>query len=281
MILLHGDPCYGGCDLALGDGERLGVDLIIHLAHTPLKPGGGDKVVFMDAYDEVTPSKTLLEKALELSRGRVMGLVSSIQYTHLLPLLKDYIEDGGGRCLIGQPSHKYMRRGQILGCDVSAAKNIMDKVDGFLVLGGGSFHGLGVALWTGKETWVIDPYRDSPINLSSLAKKTLALIAARIEKAKEAQVWGVIMGLREGQMRWRETSYIINRLERMGRRVVKIALRELSPERLRYYPSIEAFVQTLCPRLSIDDIGGFNTPVLSPDQFKIMVGEMGFEEVYP
>lgn len=167
-----------------------------------------------------------------------------------------------------------------MGCDISAAKNLSGKVDGFLVMGGGRFHGLGVALGTGKKTWAVDPYRDELIDISSLAKKTLALIAAKIEAAKTAQTWGIILGLKEGQMRFKEALYIAEELKRRRRRVVKIALRDLSPERLRYYPWIEGFVQTLCPRISID-IGSFDAPVLSPDQFKIMIGEKRFEEVYP
>jgi 2-(3-amino-3-carboxypropyl)histidine synthase len=281
-ILLHGDPCYGSCDLAQGEGERLKVDIILHIAHTPLREGEArDKTIFIDAYDEINISRDLLEKVLELSQGRVMGLVSSIQYINLLPIIREYIEAAGGRALIGHSRSKHMREGQILGCDVSAARSLLENVNGFLVVGGGTFHGLGVALGTGKKTWILDPSRDELIDLSPLAKKTLALVAARIEDAKDAQVWGVIIGLKEGQMRLEEAFHIAEELKRRRRKVVKIALGEISPERLRYYPWIGAYVQTLCPRISLDDIGNFDIPVLSPDQFKIMTGEKRFEEVYP
>jgi 2-(3-amino-3-carboxypropyl)histidine synthase len=36
LPIISADPCYGACDLATAEAERLGIDLIIHFGHAKL-----------------------------------------------------------------------------------------------------------------------------------------------------------------------------------------------------------------------------------------------------
>ena len=47
-----------------------------------------------------------------------------------------------------------------------------------------------------------------------------------------------------------------------GRKVVQLAMRDVTPDKLAPYRDIQAFVQTACPRISIDGFN-FDRPVLS------------------
>ena len=73
-----------------------------------------------------------------------VGLVTTVQHKHELKKIKELIEKTGKKTVIG---------GQILGCDVNAAKKIKSKVDAFLYIGSGEFHPLGVALETNKKVF--------------------------------------------------------------------------------------------------------------------------------
>ncbi|MFQ5710188.1 MAG: diphthamide biosynthesis enzyme Dph2 [Candidatus Geothermarchaeales archaeon] len=280
--ILHGESCFGACDLACVDAGYLGVDLVIHLGHTPLPgQGKGENLVFLDVYDEVNFEESLLSEILALTEGRTLGLAASTQYLGLLRRLRKTLEANHRRVMVGLPISKGLQPGQILGCDVSAAKNIASGVDGFLVVGGGVFHGLGVALWTGTETWVADPYRDALVDVSTMARKKLRLIAAKIDEANGAETFGVILGIKEGQRNLRQFSRMTEELRGMGKTVIELAMREVEPEKLRYYGWIDCFFQTLCPRISIDEIERYEAPMLSYEQFLIARGEKRFEEVYP
>ena len=68
------------------------------------------------------------------------------------------------------------------------------------------------------------------------------------------------------------------RLEMNGRKVVQLAMRDITPDRLAPYIDIEAFVQTACPRISIDGFT-FDRPVLSIPQADALVGLMEGREM--
>jgi 2-(3-amino-3-carboxypropyl)histidine synthase len=55
-----------------------------------------------------------------------------------------------------------------------------------------------------------------------------------------------------------------------GRTVVRLAMRDVTPDRLAPYRDIDAFVQTACPRISIDGFS-FDRPVLSIPQADALV----------
>ena len=42
---------------------------------------------------------------------------------------------------------------------------------------------------------------------------------------------------------------------------------------------VDAFVNTACPRLAIDEVGRFNAPMLTPQEFEIVLGEKEWEDI--
>ncbi len=55
------------------------------------------------------------------------------------------------------------------------------------------------------------------------------------------------------------------------------ALREVTPEALMQFPTVEVFVNTACPRISLDDASKFLKPVLTLDEISVVLGEMSWE----
>jgi 2-(3-amino-3-carboxypropyl)histidine synthase len=45
------------------------------------------------------------------------------------------------------------------------------------------------------------------------------------------------------------------------------------------FPTIDAYVNTACPRLSLDDASRFRKPVLTPNEALVVAGELTWEEL--
>lgn len=87
------------------------------------------------------------------------------------------------------------------------------------------------------------------------------------EAALEAPVWGVILGTLGRQGSHKQLQAITRQLGSSDAPIpyVPILLSELSPAKLALFdPHISVFVQTSCPRLSIDWGYAFSRPLLSP-----------------
>ena len=94
-------------------------------------------------------------------------------------------------------------------------------------------------------------------------------------KAQDAKTIGIIIGLKEGQFSKIKALEIKKMLEDQGKRIMLIAMTEITDERLLSYQDVDAFVQVACPRIGTDN--HFHKPVLSVPQaislIKILKGE--------
>ena len=71
---------------------------------------------------------------------------------------------------------------------------------------------------------------------------------------------------------------IKEKLESFGKNVQLIALREITSERLDALTDIEAFIQTGCPRISVDGYT-FSKPVLSVPQTDALINLLSGKEI--
>jgi 2-(3-amino-3-carboxypropyl)histidine synthase len=58
-----------------------------------------------------------------------------------------------------------------------------------------------------------------------------------------------------------------------------LAAKEFTPETLLEFPSIDAYVNTACPRISLDVPGKFSKPVLTVNEFMVTIGESTWEDM--
>lgn len=265
------DSCYGGCDVALDEAERLNVDLIVHFGHTPFIKGDvGVNVLYIPVFSDL-PIDGAVRSAINLLRGySVVGVLSTVQHVHRLGEVCGLLEEAGFRVVVGGRCGRCFFDGQVLGCDVCSALSILDEVDVFLVVSGGDFHGLGVALSTGKPVIVADPYRGEARDISRLVKRTLSLRWASIMKARDAEVFGIVVGVKPGQARVDVALRVRDLILSCGRKCYLFAGREISPE--AFYPYIDrvdVFVIVACPRIVIDDAHRFRKPIITVGELKI------------
>lgn len=276
--IVSADPCYGACDLATAEAESLGVDLIIHYGHSKLLKYERVPTIYVEARATVNVNEAV-EKALPmLEKWHKIGLATTVQHVQTLDGVRETLLQAGKTVVIGDAG-RLNHPGQVIGCDYSNAKSIAKDVEAFLFIGGGRFHALGVALSTLKPTIVADPYEKRAYSVDKGADKIVKQRWASIEEAKKAKILAVLVGLKPGQKRLEEALHVKQKLEGNGKTACLLAVKEITPEVLMEFPTVDAYVNTACPRVSLDDASKFQKPVLTVNEALVVVGELSWEEL--
>jgi 2-(3-amino-3-carboxypropyl)histidine synthase len=101
---------------------------------------------------------------------------------------------------------------------------------------------------------------------------------ASIAKAQEARNFGIILGEKPGQRRKRLALNVKDALKKHGKKGYLICLDEINPELLVPFRKLDAFVNTACPRITIDDAQRFPKPIITPIELEIVLGERSWED---
>jgi len=278
VAIVSADPCYGACDLATLDAESLDVDLIVHYGHSEMMKQERVQTLYIEARATIS-IKGAVKKAIRLLEDYTsIGLTTTVQHVHMLNEARELLLKAGKTVAIGDVGQsKYT--GQVIGCDFSNAQSISKDVEAFLFLGGGRFHAIGVELTTGKPTIIADPYEKRAYSIHDEVLRLLKKRWASISKAKEAETFGVLIGLKTGQKKVRKALEMKERLEKNGKKATLLAVREITPSVLMQFFDIDAHVNTACPRISLDDTLSFRIPVLTFNETLVMLGEKSWEEL--
>jgi 2-(3-amino-3-carboxypropyl)histidine synthase len=278
LPIVSADPCYGACDVATAEAESLGVDLIIHFGHAKLVKHEQVPTVYVEARATVTVDEAIEQAIPLLSKWSKIGLATTVQHEQALDHAREILVRAGKTVVIGDAG-RINYSGQVSGCDYSNVKSIANDVEAFLFIGGGQFHALGIALTTSKPTVIADPYEKRAYSIDAEAQKILKRRWACIEEAAHAKTFGVLVGLKPGQKRLDEALKIKEIVEKNGKTACLFAIKEILSEELREFPTVDAFVNTACPRLSIDDASKFPKPVLTVNEFMVVSGEFSWENL--
>ncbi len=278
IALISGDPCYGACDIAVNEAQSLGVDLVVHFGHAKLVKHEQVPTIYVEARASVNIVEAV-EKALQLlQQYSKIGLATSVQHLQTLNEARELLVRAGKTVIIGD-ARRLGYAGQVIGCDYSNVKSIIDEVEAYLFVGGGMFHALGIALSTSKPTIIADPYDNRAFSVDVDAQKLLKQHWACIEEAKNAKIFGIIVGLKPGQKHLEDALRVKEIVEKQGKTAYLLATREVIPETLLAFPTIGAYVNTACPRISLDAPGKFSKPVLTVNEFMVASGESSWDSM--
>lgn len=269
--LVSADPSFGACDV-----PDMPVDLIVHLGHAPMPHLRYHRVFFYDLPSPPIESLAFVDAAEPLLPKRV-GLLTTTQFRTWLPAIKDHLEKKGHEVHIGEPDRRVAYAGQLLGCDYHTATVVAGNVDGYLYVGTGDFHPLGVAILVDKPVVVADPERKTARDLKEVKDRVLRQRHAAIARAKDAQVFGIIVSKKIGQLRMDLANDLKALAEKHGRQAHMFLMDLVSPEFLEGY-RVDAWVNTACPRIAIEDILQYKQPILTPQEFEIVLGERKWED---
>lgn len=274
-VYVIGDTSWGSCDLNLHAVETLGVDMLFNIGHTIAMEKFGEKVVLIDAFDDVDFSKIATRCAIELKKNfNKISLVTNSQYLPSVQKVKKIFESHGYEAIIGR-GKGHLNDAQVFGCEFYPAYDSKNDVDAYIFLGQSMFHSASIAIVTQKPTFMMDPYFNEYSQINDFAQKLEKKAVLSVLKAQDANTIGIIIGLKEGQFAKIKALEIKKMLEGLGKRILLIAMTEITDERLLPYQDVDAFVQVACPRIGTDN--HFHKPVLSAPQamslIKLLRGE--------
>ncbi len=270
-VTLCADPTFGACDI-----REMPVDMVVHIGHAPIPDLHYRNVFFFD--DPLPPPDSLVfvEKALPLL-GKKVGLLTATQFRSWLPAVKERLEREGHQVFIGKKSGRIAYDGQLIGCDYTVARSVEKDVDCFLFFGSGKFHPLAVALLTTKPVVVADYERGEARRLDKERDRALRQRHGAIAKAQSAQVFGIIVSTKMGQNRMGLAKGLLEKARKHGKAARILVMDNVSQDALEGY-RVDAWVNTACPRIVIEDHALFKKPMLTPQEFEIVLGERAWEE---
>ena len=264
---LLADTTWGTCDLNSIGAKILNTEILFNIGHTNRIEIFEKNVIMIDAFDDISFDK-VTKKCIELVRGKTISLITDSQHLHRIESVKKMLEENGVDVKIGKGKGQ-LNDGQVFGCEFYPATETMDKVDANVFLGQSNFHAAGVALATNRPTFILDPYFNEIQDITEFARKLQKKATLVIYKAVEAETFGVIVGLKEGQLSKLTALKFKKELENLGKTVHLIALTEITNERLRNLKDIDAYIQVACPRISTDM--KFDKPLLSTPQATALI----------
>ena len=269
------DTTWGTCDLNSNGAKVLGAEILFNIGHTINMPNFEKNVFMIDAFDDVSFDSVAV-KCAEMLRGKTVSLVTDSQHLNQVESVKAILEERGVHVKIGKGKGQ-LNDGQVFGCEFYPAMEIRDQVDANVFMGQSNFHASGLALSTNKPTYVLDPYFNEVRDVTEFAQMLQRKATLSIYKAAEAKTFGVIVGLKEGQISKTFALKFKRELEKEGKTVQLFALTDITNERLRNLKGIDAFIQVACPRISTDN--QFDKPVLSTPQANALLKILRHESI--
>lgn len=269
------DTTWGTCDLNSNGAKVLGAEVLFNIGHSINIETFDGNVVMIDAFDDITFDK-VSRKCIEILKGKTVSLITDSQHLNQIDAVKEILTQGKIKVLIGKGKGQ-LNDGQVFGCEFYPATETAPVVDANVFLGQSNFHAAGIALATNKPTYILDPYFNEVREVSEFAQKLQKKATLAIYKAAEAKTFGIIVGLKEGQLSKTFALKFKRELEKEGKEVQLFALTDITNERLMNLKGIDAFIQVACPRISTDN--QFDKPVLSTPQANALLKVLRNESI--
>lgn len=272
-VTIIGCPCYGACDLYDYHGLA---DALVHFGHSPIPSQGDDRnVLYIESRSDAKISDSVMDHLSGLPS--TVGILATIQYLDLIPRMVALLESTGRKALVGKGDSRICYPGQVLGCNCSAAEAVIDDVEAFLFLGEGDFHPLAAAFGVQKDVFVLNPVTGEVRNMADTRDRILRRRFAAIQGGRDAESYLVIVCTKVGQKRMAEADEAVRKIRAHGKRAFKAVMEEVTPASLMAY-RVDAYVNTACPRIAMDDSARYDRPMLTLPELDIALGERTWDE---
>jgi len=271
------DPCFGACDLKQNEAKRMGCDAILHLGHTEFVEKTTIPVVYSPLKYELGENfereMRILKEYLIDEKIKEICLTTTAQFLHYLPQIKTEIEKGKEKIKVFIEKGKRTENGQVLGCNYSSAQT---KANTIIYFGDGLFHPLGIHFATGKKVIIANPLELSARTLEEEKNNFLKRRILLIERAKEAKSYAILVSTKEGQNRMDTAEQIKKELEKKGKSA-RIYTMDFISDTALLGINAEAFINTACPRISIDDYLQYKKPIINYPEVEYLLGKKSYE----
>ena len=268
-------PCFGACDFPSRD-EAPRAELAVVLGHAPIpnvplvRP-----TFFVEMRESAGDAERLAETVVGGGLPSRLGLVASVQHLDLVKPLEQALSRRHIEVRTGAGDRRLAYSAQALGCNYTGAESVASEVDAFLFLGTGQFHPIGLAFAVDKPVHALDPLRgvlEPPIDRGTLVRRRQLLVAS----VHDARRWGVLVSTFAGQNRSPTALRLQERARAHGREAEILLFDRLDGQDL-VGRAFDAYVNTACPRIALDDGANYPRPILTPPEFLMALGELPLE----
>ncbi len=263
-VFVSASPTYGACDLAIDEAKNIGAEKLVHFGHAEFH-----KVDFNVEYIPyyVDADLGILERAVEpLKEFRRIGLVTTVQHMRQIDRVAEFLRSNGKEVVIGRPYGFAKSKGQILGCDAGSAATIDRDVDAFMYFGGGMFHPLGALLMTTRPFLVVEPFAGTVEFIDRYREIYRKRSRGKILASVDAKAFGILVTTKNGQSNMPMAKILKARIEKSGLSAAILVANTFNFESLDNMLEFDAFVNTACPRIAIDDSDRTRKPLLSANE---------------
>ncbi len=194
-------------------------------------------------------------------------LAASVQFSHQLPQLQQFLEKHGKETSLLKARHS-KHLGQILGCGYSKMEFDAANTDAFLYIGDGMFHPEALLLGSDKPVFCFDPF-------TKKFRKLGREWADRIRKKEKGALLtflssdniGVVVTVKPGQLGVQVSLKQIFSLQQKfpDKKFHFLVCDTIDFTQLRNFPFVQCFVNTACHRM-IDDYDKFPKPVINIEE---------------
>jgi len=208
------------------------------------------KTIFIEAKKKLHKFNIDAKDAEKLPKK--IGLISTVQYISFLPSIKKELEKKGKKISIAKGVlAKY--GGQILGCDVGAAKKLND-VDAFLFIGSGKFHAEQIALATNKQVFVFQPENN---RIDRIKEEDILKLKARKKAALAnflaSEEVGILLSIKPGQENLKKALNVKKELHKKGRKAFIFLADTININELENFSCKGfAWLNAACPALNME-----------------------------
>ncbi|MFU8767891.1 MAG: diphthamide biosynthesis enzyme Dph2, partial [Candidatus Methanoperedens sp.] len=267
-VIISGNPCFGACDIDTALAAK--VDMLFHFGHSQM--GVHENVVFIEARSNVDVIPAV-RAALEQIKEDKIGVITTVQHIHRLEEVCAFLRENGKECIVGKGDLRVGYPGQVLGCNFTAARVDCTEI---LYVGSGMFHPLGVAIATGKRVIAADPYLKTAVEVNP--ERLQRIRGGYIARSMDAKIFGIIVSSKTGQERMELAMKLRDIAVKHGKEAHILMMDLVTPDQLLNFKA-DAYVNTACPRITIDDAERFHVPVLTPQEFEVAVGEREWDGI--
>ena len=260
-VTILGDVVYGACCIDDLTARSLGVDFLVHFAHSCLVPVDQTTVRTMYVLVRIKfDTEHLVQSILHNFKNDVpIALQGTVQFSNALAEVGERLALSGYDAVV--PQIRPLGPGETLGCTAPLLRS--DRT--IIFVADGRFH-LEAAMMANPKLCAFryDPYtgrlfKESFDHVEMKRVRTLA-----ISRAQKAKTVGLILGTlgRQGSVGILESVRAI--LTKRGIKTFTLLMSEIDESKLSQFGSkVDAWVQVACPRLSIDWGESFSKPLLS------------------
>ncbi|EDO16722.1 hypothetical protein Kpol_1003p27 [Vanderwaltozyma polyspora DSM 70294] len=283
--VVMGDVSYGACCIDDFTARALECDFIVHYAHSCLVPIDVTSIKVLYVFVTINIDEVHIMKTLQrnFKTGSRIAVFSTIQFNPTVHSIKDkLLNDDSHMLYIIPPQIKPLSRGEVLGC--TSQRLDKSQIDYMVYIGDGRFH-LESSMIHNPEipAFRYDPYSRKFTSEGYDQNQLVEVRTDAIETAKNGKTFGLILGALGRQGNLKTVENLESKLLAVGKKVIKIILSEIFPQKLSMFDEIDVFVQVACPRLSIDWGYAFNKPLLTPYEANVLLGKdiMFTDKYYP